>query len=74
MSDIEKNHIDDGKQPEKADYSRELSADEMDAVNGGYDRERAKDGCAATYERDSWCWTNDYCFQVEVIYKVVGSD
>ncbi len=72
MSNTEKERIDNEKQPKKADYNRDVSMDELDAVVGGYDREMS-DGCAATVERDSWCWSDDYCHMAETTYKPVGS-
>ena len=43
---------------------KELSLDELEAVSGGRDYE--KEGCAATVEPDSWCWSDDECFLDEV--------
>ena len=47
---------------------RDLSLEELDAVSGGSDRDWLTDGCAATVEADSWCWSNDYCSAAEVTY------
>ena len=47
-----------------------LSLDELEAVSGGGDlRNWPVDGCAATVEPDSWCWSNDACEVSEVEYK-----
>ena len=47
---------------------RELSADELEAISGGADRNWATDGCAATVEPGSWCGSNDKCIVVNVTY------
>lgn len=50
---------------------RKLDEDEMDAVAGGgsvKDRNWYIDGCAATCEKESWCWSNDWCSCFEVTY------
>ena len=41
--------------------NEKLDLDEHDAVSGGADRDWVKDGCAATCEASSWCWSNDLC-------------
>ena len=41
--------------------SEKLDLSELEAVSGGADRNWAKDGCAATCEENSWCWSNDKC-------------
>ena len=46
---------------------KELSLDELEAVSGGRDYET--EGCAATVEPDSWCWSDDECFLDEVFYQ-----
>ena len=46
---------------------KELSLDELEAVSGG-NRDWASDGCQATVEDDSWCWSNDSCFYNDVVY------
>ena len=48
--------------------SKKLDLDELDAVSGGADRDWVNDGCAATCEWTSWCWSNDYCELMEVTY------
>ena len=42
--------------------------DELDAVSGGADRDWLTQGCAATVEYDSWCWSDDECTVFDVIY------
>ena len=46
---------------------RELSLDEMEAVSGG--RDYLKEGCAATVEPNSLCWSNDRCYIDDVCYE-----
>ena len=52
----------------RSNMSERLDLDELDAVSGGADRDWAKDGCAATCEWQSWCWSNDNCIQFDVTY------
>lgn len=47
----------------------EFSEDELEAVTGGVDRDWEKDGCAATVEPDSWCWSDDACAKWDVVYE-----
>ena len=56
---------------------QELSMDELDAVSGGSvsDWEWGDDnidwlveGCYATVEAGSWCWSSDRCYSIEVQY------
>ena len=47
---------------------KELSLDELEAINGGADRDFLKDGCAATMEPGSWCNSNDCCYYWDVTY------
>ena len=47
---------------------KELSAEELEAVSGGADRDWLKDGCAATVEPGSWCGSNDSCSIWDVTY------
>ena len=47
---------------------KELSPDELEAVSGGSNRDFLKDGCAATVEPGSWCWSDDSCAWVDVKY------
>ena len=48
---------------------KELSLDELAAVSGGECRDWAKQGCAATVEPGSWCWSDDKCALVSVLYE-----
>ena len=49
--------------------SEKLELGELEAVNGGKaDRDWVKDGCAATCEHNSWCWSNDFCHVWDVTY------
>ena len=48
---------------------RKLDPDEMDAVAGGADRNWVDDGCAATCEDGSHCWTSDKCYWLDVTYN-----
>ena len=55
----------------------ELSPDELEAVSGGSDRDWLSDGCAATVDPDSLCWSDDYCggyqlFMERVEFRVPG--
>ena len=40
---------------------QEVSDEELDAVSGGKHQDWLTDGCTATVEPGSWCWTDDYC-------------
>ena len=54
----------------RRDYSsKKLELEELDAVSGGADRDWVKDGCAATCEYGSWCWSNDRCQVWDVTYE-----
>ena len=44
-----------------------LSLNELDAVGGG--RDYLKEGCAATVEPNSLCWSNDRCYFDDVGYE-----
>ena len=46
-----------------------LDLEELDAVNGGADRDWKTDGCAATCDGQSWCWSNDNCIVFDVTYS-----
>ena len=52
----------------RSNKSEKLDLNELDAVSGGADRDWKKDGCAATCEWTSWCWSNDYCAFFDVTY------
>ena len=55
-------------QKHRSAESEKLDLNELDAVSGGADRNWQKDGCAATCEWDSWCWSNDGCMVWDVTY------
>ena len=47
-----------------------LSPDELEAVSGGdADRDWLEDGCAASVEPNSWCWTNAMCYVWDIVYS-----
>ena len=48
---------------------QELDPDELEAVSGGASRNWVTEGCAATCEENSRCWTNDYCCIWDVVYS-----
>ena len=48
--------------------SERLDLNELDAVNGGAARDWPTEGCAATCEESSWCWSNDACSIFDVVY------
>ena len=52
----------------RSNKAEKLDLDELDAVSGGTRRDWVKDGCAATCEVGSWCWSNDHCAICEVTY------
>ena len=53
----------------KHNQDAELSADELEVVSGGADRDWLTDGCAATVEVDhGFCGSNDYCNWWDVTY------
>ena len=64
--DVEKLWTEVTKKRQKDD--RELSVDELEAVSGGADRNWVTDGCAATVEYGSWCYSNDRCISRDVTY------
>ena len=49
-------------------FRQEVSPEELEAVTGGADRDYLKEGCAATVEAGSKCWTNDACEIWSVTY------
>ena len=55
-------------QKHRSAESEKLDLNELEAVSGGADRNWQKDGCAATCEWDSWCWSNDSCMVWDVTY------
>ncbi len=50
------------------DDGKELSLDELEAISGGEDRDWITDGCAATVEEGSDCWSTDRCHLIPVTY------
>ena len=52
---------------------RELSLDELEAVSGGSDRNWLTQGCSATVEIGSWCWSDDTCHRIDVTYDNLPS-
>ena len=42
--------------------------DELTAVSGGFDRDYPTQGCAATVEEGSHCWSDDKCNYLDVTY------
>ena len=52
----------------RSSQTEKLDLNELDAVSGGADRDWKKDGCAATCEWSSWCWSNDFCTIWDVTY------
>ena len=52
----------------RSNMSERLDLGELDAVSGGADRDWKTDGCAATCEWQSWCWSNDNCIMFDVTY------
>ena len=49
----------------------ELSLEELEAISGGdifNRRDYSKEGCAATVGIDSFCWSNDSCYFVDITY------
>ena len=55
-------------QRHQSDKSEKLDLEELEAVSGGADRNWEKDGCAATCEWTSWCFSNDLCSVLDVTY------
>lgn len=51
----------------------EFSLEELEAVAGGV-RDYYTEGCAATVEAGSWCWSNDRCGTWDVVYNVYPID
>ena len=49
--------------------NEKLDIEELEAVSGGADRDWKTEGCAATCEWDSWCWSNDNCIAFDVTYS-----
>ena len=49
----------------------DVDDDELEAVSGGADRNWEVDGCSATVEEGSWCWSDDKCTVFEVTYALL---
>ena len=47
---------------------KKVDDDELEAVNGGADRDYLKDGCSSS-TNDSWCWYNDNCSEIWTTYS-----
>ena len=47
---------------------KKVDDDELEAVNGGADRDYLKDGCSSS-TNDSWCWYNDNCTKFWTTYS-----
>ena len=67
-SDINAEQVWKEMEKHRSGRADKLELDELDAVSGGADRDWVKDGCAATCEVSSWCWSNDYCMAWETTY------
>lgn len=52
----------------KSNKHEKLDLDELDSISGGADRDWQKDGCAATCEWTSWCFSNDLCSVFDITY------
>ena len=52
---------------------KELSLDELESISGG-NRNWVTDGCAATVEYGSWCWSDDKCVNWDVTYDFGPTD
>ena len=52
----------------RSNNAEKLDLDELDVVSGGADRDWVCDGCAATCETNSWCWSSDRCVIWDVTY------
>ena len=57
----------------KIQQAHQLSLDELEAVSGGSDRNWLTDGCSATVEIGSWCWSDDTCIRYDVTYDNLPS-
>ena len=55
-------------QAKKAEILEAVDDDELEAVNGGADRDYLKDGCADTVNSD-WCWFTDLCAGPYITYS-----
>ena len=51
-----------------AEGLEEVEDDELAAVSGGADRDYLTDGCSASVEAGSHCWSDDSCVHWDVTY------
>ena len=68
-SDIDPKRAWEEVENHRSGSAEKLDLQELDAVSGGADRDWVKDGCAATCEVGSWCWSNDQCQIWDVTYS-----
>ncbi len=47
---------------------QEIADEELDAVSGGKHQDWLTDGCTATVELGSWCWSDDWCYTWDSTY------
>ena len=73
ITDVEANSLWEKICRRREQTGQELSLDELEAVSGGADRDWISDGCAATVEIGSWCWSNDSCYRFDVTYDHIPS-
>ena len=66
-ADIDPERVWEEIERHRSNWNEKLDLDELDAVAGGA-RDYAKEGCAATVEVGSWCWSNDHCMYWDVTY------
>ena len=66
-ADIDPERVWEEVERHRSNWNEKLDLDELDAVAGGA-RDYAKEGCAATVEVGSWCWSNDHCMYWDVTY------
>ena len=52
----------------RSQANERLDLNELSAVSGGAGRDWPTEGCAATCEESSWCWSNDACSIFDVVY------
>ena len=61
--------IDPERAWKESERHRSLTHEKLDLNElGGADRDWKRDGCAATCEWDSWCWSNDSCLVWDITY------
>ena len=52
----------------RSTHHEKLDLEELESISGGADRDWKRDGCAATCEWKSWCWSSDRCIVWDVTY------